>query len=177
MYRKTTYSLIAAAVVLFAGCGNSEQKTEATTSAEHKTAVEMVVGTKPEPKKEQSVAIETHGPKEEPNIAKVPAAAVPSPMPVQKQQKPEVKVEKPTVNAAALFKSCAGCHGAKGEKKALGKSEIIAGWSSLKVQEALKGYRSKKRNIHGMGAVMQGQAAKLSDDEIKALGDYIEKLK
>ena len=177
MYRKTTYSLVAAAVVIFAGCGNSEQKTQTTTSVEHKTAVETVVGTKPEPRKEQSVAIETHGPKEEPNIAKVPVTVAPSPLPVKKQEQPKEKAAQPGVDAAALFKSCAGCHGAKGEKKALGKSDIIAGWSSLKVQEALKGYRSKKRNIHGMGAVMQGQAAKLSDDEIKALGAYIEKLK
>jgi len=173
---KTTYSMIAAALLLFAGCGSSEEKTQATSSVEQKAPVETVVGKKPESKKEQTVAIETHGPKEEANIAKIPATIAPTPLPVKKEQ-PKEKVEKPSVDAAAIFKSCAGCHGAKGEKKALGKSEVIGGWSALKVEEALKGYRGKKRNVHGMGAVMQGQAAKLSDEEIKALGAYIEKLK
>ena len=173
---KTTYSIIAAAVLLFAGCGNSEEKKQTASSVEKKVPVETVVGKKPEPKKEQSVAIETHGPKEEANIAKIPATVAPTPLPVKKEQ-PQKMEQKPSVDAAALFKSCAGCHGAKGEKKALGKSDVITGWSALKVEEALKGYRSKKRNVHGMGAVMQGQAAKLSDEEIKALGEYISKLK
>jgi len=30
-------------------------------------------------------------------------------------------------DGASLYKKCAGCHGAKAEKKALGKSNIIAG--------------------------------------------------
>ena len=29
---------------------------------------------------------------------------------------------------AASFAPCAGCHGAKGENKALVKSDVIAGW-------------------------------------------------
>ena len=174
---KITYSLVAVGVLLFAGCGNSDQKTQSTSTVEQKASTETIVGKKPELKTEQSVAIETHGPKEEPNIAKVPTTVAPTPLPVKKQEQPKETVRKPSVDAAAIFKSCAGCHGTKGEKKALGKSDIIGGWNSLKVQEALKGYRSKTRNIYGMGAVMQGQATKLSDDEIKALGDYIEKLK
>jgi cytochrome c553 len=80
-------------------------------------------------------------------------------------------------DGAALYKKCAGCHGAKGEKKALGKSAPIAGWDKAKVVEALKGYKAGTRNVYGMGALMKGQVAGLSDADIEALADYISKLK
>lgn len=75
-------------------------------------------------------------------------------------------------DGAALYKSCAGCHGANGEKVALGKSEVIKGWDSKKVQTALAGY---KNGTYGkaMKGVMKGQVTRLSDGDIKALGDYI----
>ncbi|BCD67615.1 c-type cytochrome [Nitratiruptor sp. YY09-18] len=80
-------------------------------------------------------------------------------------------------DGAALYKKCAGCHGANGEKKALGKSEVIKGWPKEKTVEALKGYKAGTRNVHGMGALMKGQVANLSDADIEALADYIAKLK
>ena len=80
-------------------------------------------------------------------------------------------------DGAALFKKCAGCHGAKAEKHALGKSAVIAGWDKAKIVEALKGYKAGTRNVYGMGAVMKGQVASLSDADIEALADYISKLK
>jgi len=80
-------------------------------------------------------------------------------------------------DGAALFKKCAGCHGAKAEKKALGKSEVIAGWDKAKIVQALKGYKAGKRNVHGMGALMRSQVATYSDADIEAVADYISKLK
>ena len=80
-------------------------------------------------------------------------------------------------DGAALYKKCAGCHGAKGEKKALGKSEVIAGWDAAKVEEALKGYKAGTRNVHGMGGLMKGQVASYSDADIKAVAEYIHGLK
>jgi len=80
-------------------------------------------------------------------------------------------------DGAALFKKCAGCHGAKGEKKALGKSEVIAGWDAAKTEEALKGYKAGTRNVHGMGGLMKGQVASYSDADIKAVSEYIHGLK
>ncbi len=77
----------------------------------------------------------------------------------------------------ALYGKCAGCHGANGEKKALGKSEVIKGWSKEKLVEALKGYKAGTRNVHGMGPLMKGQVASLSDADIEALADYISKMK
>jgi len=80
-------------------------------------------------------------------------------------------------DGAALYKKCAGCHGVKGEKKALGKSAPIAGWDKAKIVEALKGYKAGSRNIYGMGGLMKGQVASYSDADIEAVAEYISKLK
>lgn len=80
-------------------------------------------------------------------------------------------------DGGALYQKCAACHGLKGEKPALGKSEVIAGWKADKTLDALKGYKVGTRNIKGMGALMKGQVATLSDADMKALGDYIEAMK
>jgi cytochrome c len=79
--------------------------------------------------------------------------------------------------SAASFAACAGCHGAKGEKPALGKSEIIGGWDESKVIAALNGYKAGTLNVHGMGAVMKGQAMKLSDADIADLAKQISAMK
>ena len=78
-------------------------------------------------------------------------------------------------DGATLFKKCAGCHGMHGEKKALGKSEVIKGWPKEKTVEALKGYKAGTRNVHGMGALMKGQVAALSDADMEAIAEYISK--
>ncbi len=80
-------------------------------------------------------------------------------------------------DGAALFKKCAGCHGAKGEKKALGKSAVIAGLDAAKIEEDLKGYKAGTLNQHGMGGLMKGQVASYSDADIKAVAEYIHGLK
>ncbi|MDA3907552.1 MAG: c-type cytochrome [Sulfurimonas sp.] len=78
-------------------------------------------------------------------------------------------------DAKAIFKVCASCHGQKGEKVALGKSKVIKGWNPQEVKIALKGY---KDGSYGgpMKSVMKGQADKLDDEQISALGEYISKL-
>jgi len=80
-------------------------------------------------------------------------------------------------DGAAAYKKCASCHGAKGEKKALNKSEIISGWDAAKTEEALNGYKAGTRNVHGMGALMKGQVASYDAATIKAVSAYIAGLK
>jgi len=80
-------------------------------------------------------------------------------------------------DGGALYQKCAACHGLKGEKAALGKSEVIAGWNAAKTLEALKGYKAGTRNTKGMGALMKGQTAALSDGDMKILADHIAGLK
>ena len=80
-------------------------------------------------------------------------------------------------DGAAAYKKCVSCHGAKGEKKALNKSEVIAGWDAAKTEEALNGYKAGSRNVHGMGALMKGQVASYDAATIKAVSAYIADLK
>lgn len=80
-------------------------------------------------------------------------------------------------DGGALFQKCAACHGAKAEKAALGKSEVIAGWKADKTLEALQGYKAGTRNTKGMGALMKGQVATLSDADMKTLAAHIAGLK
>jgi cytochrome c553 len=75
----------------------------------------------------------------------------------------------------ALFAKCAGCHGADGKTKALGKSDPIAGLAAEEVLKDLQGYKAGTLNKHGMGGVMKGQA-NMSDEDMKALADYISKM-
>lgn len=79
-------------------------------------------------------------------------------------------------DGAALYKPCIACHGAKAEKKALNKSQVVQGWAEDKIVASLKGY---KDGTYGgaMKGVMKPQAAKLSDDDMKAVAKYINGLK
>ncbi|MGM0622472.1 MAG: c-type cytochrome [Campylobacterota bacterium] len=75
-------------------------------------------------------------------------------------------------SAQELYVSCIACHGAKAEKKALGASEVIAGWDVEKTVKALKGY---KDGSYGgkMKASMTGQVRNLSDADIQKLAQHI----
>lgn len=80
-------------------------------------------------------------------------------------------------DGAAAYAKCAACHGANGEKAALGKSAIIKGQDAAKTIEDLNGYKAGTLNQHGMGALMKGQVAALDDATIKELADYIAAMK
>ena len=72
--------------------------------------------------------------------------------------------------AAANTAGCAGCHGANFEKVALGKSKVVKDMTKADIEKALKGY---KDGTYGgaMKGVMKGQAAKLSDADIKEIAE------
>lgn len=76
-------------------------------------------------------------------------------------------------DGAALYKKCVACHGASGEKKALGKSLVIQGWEAQKTVDALKGYKdgSYGRSMKGL---MKGQVNSLNDEQIHAIAKYLE---
>lgn len=80
-------------------------------------------------------------------------------------------------DGAASYAKCVGCHGANGEKAALGKSAIIKGQDAAKTVEQLHGYKAGTLNVHGMGALMKGQVASLDDATIQAVADYIAAMK
>ena len=80
-----------------------------------------------------------------------------------------------SIDAKALYAGCIGCHGANGEKKALGKSAVIQGWDTAKTVNAMKGYKDGSYG-GAMKAIMKGQATKLNDEETKAIAAYISNL-
>jgi len=73
---------------------------------------------------------------------------------------------------ANLFKKCASCHGATGEKHALNKSKVINEMSQEEVVAALNGY---KDGTYGgsMKALMKGQVASYSDTQINTVAAFI----
>ncbi|MEA3373181.1 MAG: c-type cytochrome [Campylobacterota bacterium] len=77
-------------------------------------------------------------------------------------------------DGAAAYKKCAGCHGANGEKVALGKSKVIKDMSKADIVAAMKGY---KDGTYGgpMKGLMKGQVASMSDADIQAIADMIGK--
>ena len=79
-----------------------------------------------------------------------------------------------TMSMADAFKKCAGCHGANGEKKALGKSKVISDMSKADIKSAIHGY---KDGTYGgpMKGLMKGQVASLSDADIDAIAAKIGK--
>lgn len=74
--------------------------------------------------------------------------------------------------AEDLYKKCIACHGAQGEKVALGKSKIIKDMSKEDFIASMKGYQD---GSYGgpMKAMMTGQVKNLTDADIEALADYI----
>lgn len=72
-----------------------------------------------------------------------------------------------------LSTKCAVCHGVSFEKAALGKSSIVKGQSSSAIEASLKGYKTGTLNKNGMGALMKGQVASLSDADIKIISAYV----
>lgn len=82
-------------------------------------------------------------------------------------------------DGATLYKRCAVCHGVSGDKVPPGSkaTTTINSLTKDKIVEDLKGYKAKQLNQYGAGPIMYGQAATLSDDDMKALAEYIATLK
>jgi cytochrome c553 len=87
----------------------------------------------------------------------------------------KVAVALDSKNGKVLYTKCAGCHGQNGEKKALGKSQVIQGWSDAKIADALNGY-AKGTYGGAMKGIMMGQAKGLSKADIQAISEYISTL-
>jgi len=161
-------------VLMFLGCSEEQksEKKEASIAPVKAQAVESapaveaapVQETKIEEKKVEVVAPVAKKPAEE--VKKVETEVVPEAVAV---------IEKAEIDGATIFPKCAGCHGQNGEKPALGKSQIIKGWSEEQVVTAIHGY---KAGTYGgaMKAVMKGQVSNLSEEEVNAVAKYISKL-
>ena len=77
-----------------------------------------------------------------------------------------------SVAFAGSYDKCASCHGAAGEKAALGKSKIIKDMTKADFVAALKGYQA---GTYGgaQKALMAGQVKGLTEADINAIADVI----
>jgi len=82
-----------------------------------------------------------------------------------------------TADGQSLYKNCAGCHGDKGETKALQLSKLIAGQDKKETILQLTAYKSGELNKYKLGNIMKMQVATLSEGDIKSLAEYIATLK
>jgi cytochrome c len=82
------------------------------------------------------------------------------------------------MDGAALYKdkTCNACHGAKGDKTLMPNYPKIAGQNAAYSEQQMKDIKSGARN-NGQTAAMKGVMHLVNDEEIKALADYLSKLK
>jgi len=71
-------------------------------------------------------------------------------------------------DAAAIAAPCAACHGENGAKPITPDYPVLAGQYANYLEHALHEYKGGKRK----NAVMAGQVANLSDDDIRLLARY-----
>ncbi len=138
---------VAAAALLFVGCGEKPAEANATEA----NATEMNVT--------------------EMNVTEANATATEA-----NATKANTTAAAPAADGAAAYAACGACHGADGKTVALGKSAVIAGQAAADLEAKMKEYKAGTRNVNGNGALMKGQMATLDDAQIKALADHISKL-
>jgi len=117
---------------------------------------------------QEAPVVETLAPVETPSAPEKPEKK--EVLPVTPAKKEAIAT---TIDGGTLFgQKCASCHGAKGEKPALGKSAVIAEFSEQQIKDALKGYQAGTYGKE-MKGLMQGQAKALNDAQIDALAKAI----
>ncbi|MGJ0336533.1 c-type cytochrome [Aliarcobacter cryaerophilus] len=153
---KKGIAVVATSLLLFVGC--TEDKKEAKEQVAPKQEVTQNV-------EEKAKEVKTEVKVEEKKVEEA------------KSEEPKQANETPSneLNAETLFKTCASCHGLKGEKEALGKSQVITGWDKDRVIKALNGY---KDGSYGgvMKNLMKTHVETKTPEQIEVLADYISKL-
>ena len=189
--KKATLLSLAAAAVLFVACGEETKKAAAeTTAAVKKTATKAAEETKEATKDTATKAVEASKEMAAKVVETVKEKATQAVEATKEAAAPVVEATKekvaeavesvkeavtPSDNAAgeAAYAKCAGCHGKDGKTKALGKSEVVAGQSAADLTVKMAEYKAGTRNVTGMGTLMKGQVASMSDDDIKAVSEYM----
>ncbi len=81
-------------------------------------------------------------------------------------------------DGAKLFteKTCNACHGPEGKRQLVPKYPKLAGHNAAYAEQQMKDIKSGARN-NGQTAAMKGVMHLVNDAEIKAIADYLSKLK
>jgi len=186
--KKLTLLSVVAASLLLIGCGQEkaeDTKTEVATPAKTETVAQKATKAVEATKEAASAAVEKAkvavadtATKAVEATKKVATAAAEKTAEVAKDAKEAVsKAVAPASKAPEAFAKCAGCHGKDGKMKALGKSEIIAGQAKADLVKKIGEYKAGTRNVSGMGGLMKGQVAALSDADIDAIATYVSRIK
>ncbi len=185
--KKITLCSLVAATVLFTACG---EETKKVVEDVNKTAVAEAV------KKDTVNALEAAKIKaskiaEEAKIeaSKIAAAATEKAAEAKaavKEKTAELTEAATTAVTSAMpsssttapdaYTKCVGCHGADGKTKALGKSAVIAGQDKAALITSMNEYKAGTKNVAGMGMLMKGQVASMSDADIEAVAEYLSKI-
>ena len=82
------------------------------------------------------------------------------------------------LDGAALYKdkTCNACHGPKGDKPLMPNYPKVAGQNAAYMEQQMKDIKSGTR-ANGQSAAMKGVMHLVNDEEIKAIADYLSKLK
>ncbi len=182
--KKIIFTILVAGLFL-SGCGEKEQKpiekSQPVVKVEEKSIAEKVEDVKVKLEKEPEIK------KEEPKITtltttdanksvepKVVEPKIAEPEKVETIKIEDTKkVEADTANGKAIYnKACKSCHGVTAQNRALGKSQIIKGWSSDKTIKALNGYNNGSYG-GAMKGLMKGISKSLSADDSKEVSNYI----
>ena len=78
-------------------------------------------------------------------------------------------------NLSSGVSACMACHGATGAGNPAAKFPALAGQHDVYIETQLKSFRAMER-ANDAGQMMRGVAAKLTDQEIKAVSSYIQGL-
>jgi cytochrome c553 len=194
------FTLLSAVVasLLFVGCGNDTKETTAPTAekATEKSVVEKateaassaVEATKEaatkavektaEVAKDAKKAVEEKATEAkkvvEEKATEVKKAVEEKATEAKKAVTEKVADAKEAVASTVDTKACAACHGAKFEKKAMGKSKIVKDMSKEDIIKALKGYKDGSYG-GAMKGLMKGQVASFDDAKIEAVAGQIAK--
>lgn len=172
----TLLSLVAA-TVLFTACGEETQKAaaEVNTTKIAEAVKKDTVNAAEAAKANITEAAEAAKVAVAEKTAEVAQAVKEKAVAVQESATTAMAAATP--EAPAAYAKCKGCHGAEGKTKALGKSAVIAGQSKEALIESLKAYQAGTKNVAGMGSLMKGQVATMSDEEIEAVAGYLSQIK
>ena len=139
----------AVAVALLTGCG--EEKKESTQTTETKQEIKKdetttaVVEKTSEEVKENSKVEETKIEESKETVSTIVEKnkenKVIAPEKIEAEITEQTAQETAALDGTALYANCGSCHGQKGEKSALGKSQVIAGWDKQRVIDSLNGYK------------------------------------
>jgi cytochrome c553 len=77
-------------------------------------------------------------------------------------------------SGVSLARNCVGCHGVNFEKAALGRSDIVKGWSAERIESALISFKTTTESDE---IVMKNQVSNFSNEQIKSIAKYISNIK